>query len=587
MIKVTPIYREVAKERVRESYVVAKYGLYDKVNKNNISSVSTSVENSISNVSQTYDNRAKHNFNYITNEKDRVKLDGSFCFLTGDNNPNEQVGFWSKFLSSSSGVLITEPAITYNFNKNIPFTEVTLSFQEVCSNFIVTYYLGNTKIAIREITNNSSLVVSTSGTMISSVFNKIVLTFQKTLIPGRYLKFNEIDLGIIMQFNSNQIVDYDIIQEMSIKSTELSADSLNLKLENSNKDYDILNPENKLNDLTSKQEIALYHYLKVDNNFVEIPLGTYIIKDFIPTKESLEIESYSDIYFMNDIYYGSKFYDNVSMRTILEDLFSYFGYTNYTLDSVIDDILLTGYVPNVQFREALRIIAEAGQCVINKQKTGGIYIYRLKSNRVQNFNRELIFNENPERYLYEKAINVIEYDYNTSKENEVVYEGTFEKSGKPYNIVFSSYPVDETTIATDNPSAYIVEKYATGCVIKTLANNLKVKITATLKKPNKLTRQYGDTNYENYDVYSIKELDNTLVTKTNVKSVANWKLDRSEILYNFDTLTLPYIECGDSCAYQTNYSKKGNKYKEINDFVVTKIEYSKSILQNIEGEGIS
>ena len=77
--------------------------------------------------------------------------------------------------------------------------------------------------------------------------------------------------------------------------------------------------------------------------------------------------------------------------------------------------------------------------------------------------------------------------------------------------------------------------------------------------------------------YAITKVDNHLITKENLQEIANWKLSRGAIKYNFETLTIPYLEVGDTCEYQTKYNSK-------NTFIPTRIEFSKSILQSIEGE---
>jgi hypothetical protein len=74
-----------------------------------------------------------------------------------------------------------------------------------------------------------------------------------------------------------------------------------------------------------------------------------------------------------------------------------------------------------------------------------------------------------------------------------------------------------------------------------------------------------------------KRIDNTLITSINSKKVADWKLGRSEIKYNFNTLVVPYVEVGDTCKYVTPFNTT-------NSFIPTRLEFDKTLIQNIEGE---
>lgn len=633
MISVSQAYKEAINSNERKSYVIAKYGLYDKNAKGSINKVESNSK-SFSNINKTYNEIKDTNYNYISCEPNRVLLNNNFYFLNNKERPNtnENLAYWSSILSdengyfttkeestistngntilieegvvslntiyltnnnlsingntiiyeeqsNSTGGTISNPSITYTFDKSLKFTEITLYFQEVCEEFKVNYYIDNTLIATRHIKNNKDLIVTTQETTMANeiYFNKLKIEFIKTYYPNRYIKLNEIDFGVLQTFSDSQIIDYDIIDELSIDSSELSSNSLNLTIDNTNGEFDVLNPKNKLATLQERQEITMYHYLKVGTRYQELPLGTFLIKEFKVRNQSLMLEAYDDTYFMNDTYYGSKFYVDEDIVNILEDLFSYFNYTNYVIDDELKGITLSGYIPNVEFREALRLIAEAGQCVISKTRFGITYIYKTYDPVSKVFTRKVIDKEKPSKNLFNNIVGILEYNYTNVVENYEIYNSTL-KSGE-YTIIFKEFPIkQDTLVKSDNTNTNyeITSVSAISCKVK-VTNETQVILNATLVKPTSTLKTIKKDEYQmQQQDYVIEKIDNTLIT-TQYESVGKWKLGRGEIKYNFNTMTIPYIEVGDTCQYQTRFGTT-------NTFIPTRLEFTKSITQNIEGE---
>ena len=578
MINVSQKYKESCEKSTRKSYVTVKYGLYDKEAKTKISDVK-SENQSFSNTNKTFNEVKTTNYNYISCEPNRVVLNDKFYFINDktQNNDSENIAFWSLEMSNENCTFENNPTITYYFNKDIEFTDITLYFQEVCEEFNVYYYHNESIIVIRNVKGNEKLTISTSNeSALSEVyFNQIKIEFVKTLKPFRYIKLNEIDFGIIKQFSKDKILEYDIIDEMSIDSSELSSNSLNFVLKDENGEYDILNPNNKLSTLQEKQELTFYHYLENENKFSELPLGTFKIKKFDVERNNLKITAYDDIYFMEDIYYGSKFYNQEEITKVLQDLFNYFNYTNYIIDDELKGIKITGYIPRVKFREAIRIIVEAGCCVVSKTRYGKTYIYKTYDEIVKTFKRKDIFEENPIQNLFNDVIDIVEYSYNDIVEDEEIVNIELEKG--THTILYEKYPIVENSLikSEENANYQIVNIYATSCVVEVIEDT-KVILKANYIKQSNNVKTFGKTTNSKKKSNTIK-VNNNLITKNNSSVVANWKLSKKEIKYNFNTLSMPYIEVGDTCKYTTKY---GNE----NEFIVTRIEFSNSIIQVVEGE---
>lgn len=578
MIKVSQAYKQASESSERKSYVVAKYGLYNKKAKSQIESV-TSEYKPFSNINKLYNDITNTNYNYISCEPNRCKLDGTFYFVNDKTkvNEREKIAYWSNSMSSENAFFQFSPKISFKFSEPIENTEITLSFQEAPKNFNVSFYLESYIVGGYTFSNNTSLIVETKDSFYGGKthFDTIQITFNSTNEPYRYIKMNEIDLGVVQKFTNEQIADFQIIDELSIDSSELSANFLSLSIKNLNGEYDILNPNNKLGTLQEKQEITLYHYLKVGEKYQELPLGTFLIKKFLPKKQVLEIEAYDDIYYMNQIYYGSKFYRDVEIKVILEDLFNYFNYTNYIIDDELDGIKLTGYLPQIEWREALRLICEAGCCVASKTREGKTYIYKTYDPSVKKFTKKLLFDEEPTKNLFNDAIDIVEYNYTNVEENVEIYSSELDVGVQ--RILYSNYPIEQDSVVKSdesNANYEIIERYATSCVVNVIAKTNVILKGTLIKETSTIVSNNKNTNSENEN-YTI-EIKNNLITSINSKQIVNWKLGRKDVKFNFNTLVVPYIEVGDTCVYETKYGDF--------EFIPTRIEFTKSILQNIEGE---
>lgn len=604
MIPVTERYRLACKLPIRNSYFLLKYGLYDKKAKSKINMNTMPNAQPFSNINQTYDEIKTNTLDYISCEPNRVRLNESFTFIQDKNTiaTVQNVGFWSEELSNENGTFENNPYLIYYFNNIISFTDLTLYFQDVVSDFNVYYYLVNgldeKLVVTRTIKGNNDLIVQTNDEITISntiKFNRIKIEFIKTKDPYRFIKFSEVDFGIYRTFTYDEIETIDIIEEFSIDSSELSSNSMNITIKDYNNEYNVLNTNNKLSLLQERQEITAYYYLKVGTIYKEISLGTYLLKNIETGAQELKLECYDDTYFMNKTYYGSLFYKNEKMSKILQDIFTYFNYTNYELAEELDNIRLSGYIPAVEMKEAIRLVAEAGQCVVVKNRYGITRIFKNFDNSVKLFtigeHEDMVATKN----LYDTVVEVIEYNYTLSAEDEEVelYNDTIEKAGT-YHILFNSVPLyydkyknDFNTLQAeikDVENKYtITQLSATGCTIVTRYDNQQILLKGLVYTENKKTIRKSKNEETIADENSINTIDNCLITSANSNQVVDWKLSRSDIKYNFNCLLTPYIESGDKCKIQIPFKdKNGNFIKK--EFIPTNLTFSNSIRQSIEGE---
>lgn len=597
MIDVTKRYIEACENPIRESYVVAKYGLFNKEAKGNIISVTASTNfKPFSITSQTYDEVKDTTIEYISCEETRVRLDGTFAFLQNkdSSNSNQNIGIWSNEMSNSNGSFTSPYQIIYTFNKNIEFIELTMYFQEVISSMDIYYYLDNSLIYTKSIENNNSLVINTHDESVDNsnkFFNKIILSIKSTETGHRYVKLNEIDFGGYQTLNKDDIAELEIIDEISVDSSSMVSNSCQIKIKDLKGEYDFINPYNKLKYLQEKQMLSIYHYLKVGSAYKEVSLGTFLIKDMDYAEKKLIINAYDDRYFMNKTYYGSKFYINEPVKNVLKDLFDYFGYTSdkYIIDDELNDNVINGYIKNVKFSEALRLICESCCAVITKDRYGKTYIFKTYDKPIKLFRNGEYSNASPKKNLYNNVIDVKEYKYIESNEIVELYKGDLSKGTHVIifdksPIIYKNYKDNYSLIKGDisNTNYNIISLYATSCVVEVL-NDTNVVLQGKVYTSSTTTKRIQKNTLIDVDEYAITSVDNTLINSNNSNDVAMWKLNKSDVKYSFDINSMPYIEVGDMCKIQLPYkSLNGNTINKT--FIPTKLKFTLGVKESIEGE---
>lgn len=573
MIEVSAAYKEAAKKNFRNSYMTANFGIFDKEAKTKIDNI-TALKQPFSDINKIMNEIKGTNYNYITCEPGRVKLDGTFYFLRNKTltNTNEFAAYWSSVMSGADGLFITNPKIVITLDENIQAIPITLYFHEVVKKFKVTYKSGDTVLQVFEVANNTdeSLTVPESvEEMVFSEFNKVEFEFIETAEPFRYVKVNEFDFGFVESFTSEEIIDIDVLDNLDLKSQTLQSNQLTLTVKNRGS-YDIYNPISKLRYLQERQEMTVYHWLKVNGDFHQVPLGTFLLKDYESSNQIIRFTCYDDLFFMNKIYYGSKFYQNETVETILMDLFNYFNYTKYTIEDDVRVKRLTGYVPQVQFREALRIIAEAAGAGVVKKRDGITHIFDYdfisSDDVVEVFERKDLFNEKLTKNLYNNVIDVVENFYNTF-ENKLIYKATLEPG--TYYVMYEDYPAINVT--ANIPLSTI---YATSAVL-TVTATTTVEIYGDVYNEKKVVHRIRKSLIA-VDEYAVDKVDNPLIT-TNYSSIAAWKLERSDLFKDLEVLNLPYLEVGDLVQFENNYGNLINVR-------LSQINITASLKQVIGGE---
>ena len=192
-----------------------------------------------------------------------------------------------------------------------------------------------------------------------SAYNKIVITIGNMQQANRYLKIFNITDGITRQFYNEELENVEIIEQINNNNEALSINEASLKILPANSTgvlfqrtlpfsiyrNDVLYGKFFVNSSTSNADKTLYS-IKVD--------------DYIKTLEG-------------QTYLGG-LYSNTTASTIIADIL---GDIPYTLDAGLGAKTITGYLPILNKREALREVAFAINAIIDTSRSNSIIIKPL------------------------------------------------------------------------------------------------------------------------------------------------------------------------------------------------------------------
>lgn len=466
--------------------------------------------------------------NYNTLEPNRLILDGN-----SENFPNSPVnmGYWSNNMSDENGNFSSTIQITRTFvNKHsAPGISFIFDYYDECyaKRLNVKWYRDSTLLYNKTFYPTESKCFCAQNVV---AFNKVIATFYSTNKPHRYLKIYKIDDGIEREFYKDEITGLKVCEEISEIGESLSINTI---------DFDIKSKTDVEFMFQRTQKLTAYK----DNKL----LGAFFID--ISNRNAYNQYSIEAIDYIgvleNQIFYGG-IYNTITLpsliATILIDI-------PYEIDSSLQNITLTGYIPVGTKREALQKIAFAVGCVIDCSRVDGISIRALSNTVVSNIGKDrVIMGVKEEVSKIVTEIQLLSHNY---------------VKNSTYTEVFSEVLTGEITVLFSEPhhtfsitNGTIIKSDTNYAIISGTGSTTTLKArgytdrSALLSLSNPLTT-VTDTN----NVISYQE--NTLITSVNSTTVLNrlaTQCFRNKRL--FATIKLVNEKVGDMVTIATDYGTK-------------------------------
>ena len=536
-----------------------------------------------------------------------ISIKNSFIISFETANASDSTG--SLYISSAS----LYPAFSLKFKRSIKVSSPVLYFESEKNSVSVSLLLNGNEIAVRNLdANNKGKYKVNFGSNINC--NEIKIVFYESK-PNTKGNISNITVDDYIYFEDNVISDYDIQENLSLDTSDISSREMTLEIVDKEEKYSPINPNNKLSDFAKGTIISLVYFLETSPNIYEsILLGIFRVNDYNRNyaNKTLKINCYDDLYFLDQNYIGTPFYEQPTERyssvsDIIKEVFNFFSYTNYTICVSSDynlqgkTVRFSGYVPKNTFRETLRMLCENLGFVLKTTRYNEIFITNIKNISLSypdfDYDRQItnsivskyVFSETPQsnaNYISSLTIENPLWSVSTNLiEKEVVYQSLLDTGTHLIN--FNASPVYQNTLSINSLSS------ATFTIVNQSAEQaiINVSTSGNVVLDGKVVKEYNSTynNYVNANLgitysldrnfqwnYGGNDDDWTRIYSNDV--IKNFKLNAFKpIAYELECLMVPYIETGDIIHYV-------DKNKNVIEFTVSQIGFTKSMIQTLRGE---
>lgn len=281
-------------------------------------------------------------------------------------------GLWSESMSGPSGAFAVPPVLNIAFAANHTSKGLFLEFcpygNNYCNSINIKWYQGATLLSDKNFAPDSWRYMCEN---IVENYNKVVLTFNSTSVPYRYLKLQKIDYGEPRIFDGDEVIDASILEEMDPISAEISINTLNFKLHSTDAEFSILNPQGLYALLQQRQPLTVTEV--VDS--VRKPMGIFFLDEWKNESEnSFEMGAVDAIGVMDGTTYRGGLYSGIMAGVLLADIIENAGF-GHNVDSSYSAVPIYGWLPICSHREALQQVAFAIGALVDTSRTGSIKVY--------------------------------------------------------------------------------------------------------------------------------------------------------------------------------------------------------------------
>lgn len=315
---------------------------------------------------------------YATFEQDYFRLDGSFRIPPKPNEGDNELGWWSGELCGTDGVFEVPQTLTLTFDDVHNSMGLTIHFDvstnEYASDFDIDVYgAGNALIASEKVRSNRG----TSYVWVHGLdaYEKIVLTVRKWAKPFRRARIVEIDFGVVKVYEGDKLIQVNLIEQMNVVGDTLPANELKFTIDNSSKEFNILNPDGFYRFLKERQELSVSIGIEIEEDVFEyVTAKGYYLTDWQSDEGALTTTFTARNIFelLEKEYTQSGVFSN--LYDLAEDVVIKAGVPYYEIDKTLKDIPTEGFPEKLTYRKALQCIGIASMSAVYQDRQGVLII---------------------------------------------------------------------------------------------------------------------------------------------------------------------------------------------------------------------
>lgn len=374
MISTTQNYRPFPV--VRDVDCMISFSVMDTNAKKDSTVIDTSDAGVFSNIRAAVNDIRVPSGKYASLEENLWTLDGTYEPLPDDLDGIE-TGWWSSVLSGADRVFESPPVIRFTFASALSTLGWTVHFDTLSNQYAskvrITAYDSAGAVVDEGIYVNDSAVMAVQHYV--GDYYAVEFEFMETSEPLRRLRLVEVDFGLTKDYNRSSLGKVSITYGADILARSLPARELIFTFDNSDKQYNLLNPDGVYQYLQEGQRISA----KISVGGESVDMGEFLFTSADVSRSGIvpEITAHDALYTLD----GSEFSGGTGAQmTLSSAIASVLG--DYELDCVYDgtaaDTLVTLSPPEGSaIRECIRMLAQAAMCAVYIDRDGSLRFTQL------------------------------------------------------------------------------------------------------------------------------------------------------------------------------------------------------------------
>lgn len=323
--------------------------------------VSATGADSVSQLPQTCDGVENMGAAWATLEYGCWPLDGTRVGLP-DSLADLQTGFWSA-VSDASGNFTVSPTLTFNFTSDHSSVGFTVLFDQLPKTFTISAYnSGGTLLDNISVDCKSNIQIVQFPV---SNYRKLTVSFASTKAPYQRVKLTEVIFGIAQNFDRDCITAGWVLYEISPTADNLPSNELTIKIDNSDKKYNMSNPNGLFSYLQQSQPLDVLLGVGSSKDRIEyVKMGRFYYANSEADNDAMtaQITAYDPFYQLDKSPCKIGVTGTWTVAAAVAAVIADSGLGIFTsIPSLIGNRTIKKCVPsNATHREALRLIAQAG-----------------------------------------------------------------------------------------------------------------------------------------------------------------------------------------------------------------------------------
>ena len=329
----------------------------------------------VGNVGAVTNNIAAPSACFASLERDCWHLDGKHTVAKDDIKAYE-FGYWSMAVSGADGVFSSPPYIDFAFGSVVSSLGWTFTFDTKADEWPaeITYMTfdedGNPKDTGKIYPTGAAYQFEEE----CRDYKRVRFAFNRTSNPYRRARITELNFGITRVYNRDSLVSVNLSYGAEPTCAAIASSELVFKFDNTDKKYNLLNPDDVYQYLQDGQAISVHGAI----NGESVYMGTYYYHSVSAGDSALTptIRAYDRIMALDNAEFEGGRDEVVSLRAAVNEITRNYHLTvNY---NGYEDVLVNMAVPpESSIREALRLVVQAACCTCYIDRDGVLQIKPL------------------------------------------------------------------------------------------------------------------------------------------------------------------------------------------------------------------